>query len=86
MTENCLLEPITLKENNSFQLSIHKCSRSIQRYVSYLFNDKNIEDILILPTLQHSNEDLVNIGEKIENEKDRLLINVFIYLSLLSFF
>lgn len=85
--ENVILNPIILNNSDeSFELSVHKCCKSIQRQLSYIFYDINIEDMLIITTIQHSHEDLVNIGDKIENEKDRLLINVLLLLFFSFFF
>lgn len=39
-------------------------------------NSSCITDILIIPTCQRSDIDLVNIGHKVEDEKDRLLERV----------
>ncbi len=71
-----LLEPKFLKENNTFQISVHKCSKSIRRQLAYLFPEQDLDAMLAIPTLQHAECDLVNIGEKVDEEKDKLLENV----------
>ena len=72
-----------LKNDFSFQISIHKCSKSLKSQLSFIFpflSLNDFENLLILPTLQHSKEDLITIGEVVETEKERLLINVQIIL------
>lgn len=79
--ENIIIEPTLLKNNLTFQISLHNCTKTIKKQILYVFpflNNNNNKNILIITTLQHSNEDLVNIGEIIENEKERLLLNVIL--------
>lgn len=46
------------------------------REVQSVFPDVNLSNMLVVPTCQQADYDLVRTGEKIENEKDRLLERV----------
>jgi hypothetical protein len=79
--EKVILNPIFWNENNDFQFSVHLCTKAVLRQLQHIFpdllNSESIEPtIYAIPTLQHSKHDLVNIGEEIEQEKDRLLESV----------
>lgn len=48
----------------------------MSREVQSVFPDVDLSDLLIVPTCQQADYDLVRTGEKIEGEKDRLLERV----------
>ncbi len=51
----------------------------IRREVQSVFPKQDLDKLLIVPTCQHADLDLVNTGEKVEGEKDRLLERVGAY-------
>lgn len=72
---------------NEIQISAHIIkSKPFLQEVSYLFpsiidkftGDENIstDPLIVIHTMQHAVDELVKVGEDIEVEKDRLLINV----------
>lgn len=72
------------KTQDPIEVSLHILPKPLMREFQHVFGDKYLgEDgdeamrgpmeILALPTNQHARHDLVNIGEHIEAEKDRLL-------------
>ena len=72
-----------LKEDQSIQISVHQVgSQSFINEVSCVFpglnslKEYNSENLLVIPTMQKALMDLVQIGEDVEREKDRLLQNV----------
>lgn len=52
------------------------CPTRIRSEMQTVFRGVDTSKLLIIPTCQHSVENLVQMGEKIEDEKDRLLIAV----------
>jgi hypothetical protein len=48
----------------------------MRREVRSVFPDGPLEGLLVVPTCQQAERDLVQTGEKIETEKDRLLERV----------
>jgi hypothetical protein len=56
-------------------VSVHTCPRSLQRELAHVFNGSGIDltGCLAVPTNQHADTDLVNVGLPVEAEKDRLL-------------
>ena len=72
---------------NEIQISGHIIkSKSFLQEVSYLFPSlpasmfctDSLNPLIVIHTMQHAVEELVKVGEHIEVEKDRLLINVSI--------
>ncbi|KAG2448206.1 hypothetical protein HYH02_006791 [Chlamydomonas schloesseri] len=55
------------------EYSLHTVPPSIRREIQSVFPKSNLEQLLIVPTCQHATVDLVNTGERVEGEKDRLL-------------
>jgi hypothetical protein len=56
-------------------VSVHTCPRTLQRELSYVFKGCGVDltGCLALPTNQRAGTDLVNVGDAVEGEKDRLL-------------
>jgi hypothetical protein len=54
---------------------VHTCPRSLQRELAHVFSGSGIDltGCLAVPTNQHADTDLVNVGQPVEAEKDRLL-------------
>ena len=77
MSSNVVLCPM---ENSSrdVQMSIHRCHCNIIRELNHIFPDAGpfSDNILAIPVLQHARCDLVNMGETVEREKERLLEKV----------
>eukprot|EP00878_Enallax_costatus_P008273 GHUV01008649.1.p1 GENE.GHUV01008649.1~~GHUV01008649.1.p1 ORF type:complete len:175 (+),score=26.50 GHUV01008649.1:208-732(+) len=55
------------------EYSVHTLPASMAREIQHVFPDLNLADMLIVPTCQQADYDLVRTGEKIDVEKDRLL-------------
>jgi hypothetical protein len=86
-TTSTLWGPRLLKSSSSdaLEVSIHTLPRPLQREFQHVFHEKNLNidsiqdplaEFLAIPTNQCAKEDLVGIGDHIEEEKDRLL-NVY---------
>mmetsp|Transcript_8833 Transcript_8833/g.12418 ORF Transcript_8833/g.12418 Transcript_8833/m.12418 type:complete len:92 (-) Transcript_8833:306-581(-) len=65
--------PMLLK--NGMEVSVHSCPRQLVREIKHVFHDLSIDfsKCVAILTNQKANSDLVNVGEEIEEEKDRLL-------------
>lgn len=87
-TSSVLLPPRLVRTDNStddnLECSLHYLPKPLLREFGHVFHDeylkfhspKSLEDTLTLmaiPTNQRAREDLVAVGEHIEQEKDRLL-------------
>lgn len=57
----------------NMEYSVHACPPAMAREVQSVFPDVNLSGMLIVPTCQQADYDLVRTGEKIDTEKDRLL-------------
>jgi hypothetical protein len=57
-------------------ISFAACPRQYKSDLEAIFPGVQIKDLLIIPTCQNSEVDLVRTGEIIEQEKDRLLETV----------
>ncbi|KAF6259039.1 methylmalonic aciduria and homocystinuria type D protein [Scenedesmus sp. NREL 46B-D3] len=55
------------------EYSVHACPPAMAREVQSVFPDVDLSGMLIVPTCQQADYDLVRTGEKVELEKDRLL-------------
>ncbi|KAL4427793.1 hypothetical protein ABPG75_001882 [Micractinium tetrahymenae] len=55
------------------EYSIHECPRRHRDDVAALFPGTPLDGMLVIPTCQHAQVDLVQMGERVEQEKDRLL-------------
>lgn len=79
-----LLPPRLLSQNadssdNGLECSVHTLPKPLMREFHHVFGDQYLHvgngggELLAIPTNQHAREDLVGIGDHIEQEKDRLL-------------
>ncbi|CAM9337101.1 unnamed protein product [Choristocarpus tenellus] len=60
------------------EVSLHTCPKALLRELKHVFSGVGgLGECLAIPTNQHAELDLVNIGDKVEKEKDRLL-NTFV--------
>merc|ERR1712087_158229 len=55
------------------EYSIHECPKKHAENLVTLFPGVDVSNMLVIPTCQNSDVDLVRTGEPIEQEKDRLL-------------
>eukprot|EP00775_Hariotina_reticulata_P004124 gene4124-4370_t len=55
------------------EYSVHACHSSMAREIQSVFPDEDLSNLLIVPTCQQADCDLVRTGEKVDTEKDRLL-------------
>ena len=76
MSKKTVLEPQTV---GYLEYSVHKCPKFLEREIKRIFpsqfGDKGSEELknlLLVITLQRSEEDLIAYGDKIEKEKERL--------------
>ncbi|KAL4855255.1 ATP-dependent RNA helicase DDX1 [Chlorella vulgaris] len=67
-----LLLPVTTTPWG-LEYSIHECPRRHRDDVAALFPTTSLDDMLVIPTCQQAELDLVRMGAKVEEEKDRLL-------------
>ena len=62
---------------NAVQVSAHSVqSKSFIREAKYVFPAVDLSNLIVISTMQHARHDLVQIGEEIELEKDRLILTV----------
>eukprot|EP00245_Coleochaete_scutata_P002668 TRINITY_DN13625_c0_g1_i2.p1 TRINITY_DN13625_c0_g1~~TRINITY_DN13625_c0_g1_i2.p1 ORF type:complete len:181 (+),score=38.00 TRINITY_DN13625_c0_g1_i2:110-652(+) len=57
----------------NMEYSVHQCPRQYKSDLESIFPGVDVVDLLIVPTCQNAEVDLVQVGEVIEKEKDRLL-------------
>ncbi|CAM9126866.1 unnamed protein product, partial [Phaeothamnion confervicola] len=70
-----LLQPCLTPDG--LEVSLHTCPRALLRELRYVFSVReDLAQCLAIPTNQHAVMDLVNVGDNVESEKDKLL-NVF---------
>eukprot|EP00882_Tetradesmus_deserticola_P028637 GHRQ01031906.1.p1 GENE.GHRQ01031906.1~~GHRQ01031906.1.p1 ORF type:complete len:178 (+),score=14.11 GHRQ01031906.1:42-575(+) len=55
------------------EYSVHACPPAMTREIQSVFPDVDLSGMLVVPTCQQADYDLVRTGEKVELEKDRLL-------------
>ena len=73
--KHTLVAPYML--NNHVEISIHSSPPSFVREITRIFPDTKMDStVLAIVTMQNAAMDLVRVGEKVEDEKDRLLENV----------
>lgn len=82
--------PLEKDAENLIEISIYESNPSFRRELDYIFpNLKTEKPIYVLPTFQCARIDLVNFGDDVEIEKERLLLVVYnftpIYLFMLLF-
>jgi len=68
------------KEVNALECSVHTLPKQLLREFKHVFGDQYLfgpnggeRDLLAIPTNQRARQDLVAVGDHIEQEKDRLL-------------
>lgn len=76
----------THKTALGMEFSVHEPPKSLKRELKLVFPGVDVEDLVIIPTCQHAIHDLVQMGQEIEQEKDRLLEVVISFFEGLSFF
>ena len=86
---NTLFEPTILKVPQStaslVQVSVHSVmSKAFIREAAYVFPEQNLNDLIVIHTMQHARLNMVSFGEDVENEKDRLIKSVPYALCFLS--
>ena len=57
-------------------ISAHNCPKRFVKELQYVFPNCDLTDVIAIPTMQFAKNELVNIGDEIEVEKDRLLERV----------
>lgn len=57
-------------------ISAHICPKRFIKELQYVFPNCDISNVIAIPTMQFARNELVNIGDEIEVEKDRLLERV----------
>lgn len=72
-----VLAPTSLVDQPGFELSVHKPPKALTREAQHIFPNTDLDNILVIPTLQKSKYDLVNWGGEIDVEKDMLLEEFF---------
>jgi len=80
---NVKLVPTLSHIIEDFEYSVHMCPTTMRNDVMKIFTEKTFadsEDIVVIPTVQKSEVDLSQAGDKQDNEKDRLLETVCDYL------
>jgi hypothetical protein len=82
MTSSILLPPRLLSQKagslDGLECSVHTLPKPLMREFHHVFGDQYLHvgaggELLAIPTNQRAREDLVAIGDHIEQEKDRLL-------------
>ena len=68
--ESCHIEKLLL------DISAHICPKRLIKELQYVFPNCDITNVIAIPTMQFAKNELVNIGDEIEVEKDRLLERV----------
>eukprot|EP00877_Chromochloris_zofingiensis_P001843 jgi/Chrzof1/1165/Cz01g43050.t1 len=58
------------------EYSVHGCSNRVQTEIKGVFPGIDTHDLLVVPTCQQADIDLVRTGDKVDIEKDRLLEQV----------
>lgn len=57
-------------------ISAHICPKRLIKELQYVFPNCDLTNVIAIPTMQFAKNELVNIGDEIEIEKDRLLERV----------
>ena len=66
------LEHLTLSDIR-MDISAHLCPKNFIRELQFVFPEEDLTDIIAIPTMQNAQMELVQVGDEIEVEKDRLL-------------
>jgi hypothetical protein len=64
----------------NLDISAHTCPNRFIKELQYVFPNTDIANVIAIPTMQFARNELVNIGDEIEVEKDRLLEKVNYFL------
>ena len=59
--------------SGEIEVSAHQCGKPFLREIENVLPGIDSTALIAIPTMQHAREDLVKIGDNIEDEKDRLL-------------
>ncbi|GJP30001.1 hypothetical protein CLOM_g22026 [Closterium sp. NIES-68] len=70
-----------LRTSAGLEYSVHSCPRQYKQDMDSLFPGQDVSKFLIVPTQQKARVDLVNTGEEVEKEKDRLLETFAVFAS-----
>ena len=70
-------------DENEIEISIHTPSKLFISEIRHVFQNLSLECLLVLPTMQRARMDLLNVGNDVALEKDRLLETVSISVALL---
>lgn len=77
LCKNCLLQPIVVSlKFGEFEISIHKPTKIMLRELGAVFGEtlpEDLSNIIIIPTCQKANFDLLGLSQQVAEEKDRLL-------------
>lgn len=57
----------------SIEVSLHTLSDAVKKELQVMFSSIDVSSLVAMPTCQKASYDLVNIGQEVEAEKDRLL-------------
>jgi Methylmalonic aciduria and homocystinuria type D protein len=68
--DTCHIEKLQL------DISAHICPKRFIKELQYVFPNCDLTNVIVIPTMQFAKNELVNIGDEIEVEKDRLLERV----------
>jgi Methylmalonic aciduria and homocystinuria type D protein len=68
--DTCHIEKLQL------DISAHICPKRFIKELQYIFPNCDLTNVIVIPTMQFAKNELVNIGDEIEVEKDRLLERV----------
>lgn len=63
-------------EKLQLDISAHVCPKRFVKELQYVFPNSDLTNVIVIPTMQFAKNELVNIGDEIEVEKDRLLERV----------
>jgi len=69
----------TINTTTTIEISIHQCSKSYIKECEYVYPNINLNNLIAIPTMQKTINDLVSIGPTIEQEKDISLENFFLF-------
>ena len=82
---HCPHRSTSSKDDTVLEISVHTLPRPLYREFQHIFDERTLEpvsekadqleslELLAIPTNQQAREDLVSVGDHVEQEKDRLL-------------
>mmetsp|Transcript_12565 Transcript_12565/g.45835 ORF Transcript_12565/g.45835 Transcript_12565/m.45835 type:complete len:173 (+) Transcript_12565:162-680(+) len=77
MTEILPVKELALAGGDVLEYSVHSVPKVYKSTFVDMFPKVDVEKMLVVPTCQHSKLDIVQVGEAVEDEKNRLLENFF---------